>query len=75
MAHLIAMEANQIKYWSGGGSGAIPTNMTRSTALKAAITTHPARPIMRLAALATMALTLLASRSKIKYLRPLALTT
>ena len=61
MASLIEMEENQVICMGGGGSSiAITANMTRLATLEAAGTTLPTRPIVRLDALAIVALTLLA---------------
>ena len=72
MAPLIEMKANQNNYLGGGGVSAIPSEMTRCTALEAAKTTHPARPIVHLTALIVAALALLAPRPRVKNLGPLS---
>ena len=73
VAPLIALKANHIRYRGGGDGGrsTIHADMTSPAALEASRTTHLARRLVRPAALATVASTLLALPSRINYLGPL----
>lgn len=69
MAPLIAMEANHIRYLGGK---AIPAKMFGLASLVAAEHNHRTNSVKRLVALATAALALMASRSRINNLGLLA---